>query len=113
MTHGIMSESGTRAPRSVNVLASSPKSVPRAAASRRISPVEITGIPKWRESTRACVPLPAPGDPSRINTIPTLSRESDDRETPLPGLLDEALVVPHHEMRLQALHRVQRHAYHD
>src|SRR3954470_13955314 len=30
-----------------------------------------------------------------------------------PGLLQEPLVVPHHHLRLDLLHRVERHADHD
>src|ERR1022692_990171 len=54
-------------------LAVRPSSVPWATLYRRMSPVEICGI-KYRSMMRlACVPLPAPGGPSRT-TGPT-SRE--------------------------------------
>ena len=48
----------------------------------------------------ACVPLPAPGGPKRIRSRAT-------------GLLQEALVVAHHELRLHLPHGVERHAHDD
>ena len=58
-------------------------------------PVEIAGIPNSREMTAACVPLPAPGAPNKISFI----------ETPL--LLEEALVLAHHHLRLQRADRLK------
>ena len=47
-------------------LARLPISVPLCTASRRMSPVEIFGIPRLLANRSACVPLPAPGGPSMI-----------------------------------------------
>ena len=72
-----------------------PVGVPSWMAARRMLPVEIAGIPNSREMTAACVPLPAPGAPNKISFI----------ETPL--LLEEALVLAHHHLRLQRADRLK------
>ena len=64
-------------------------------------PVEIAGIPNSREMTAACVPLPAPGAPNKISFI----------ETPL--LLEEALVLAHHHLRLQRTDRLKSNTDND
>ena len=46
-----------------------PKALPLAMASRSIFPVEMAGMESFSLSSSACVPLPAPGAPSRIRFI--------------------------------------------
>src|ERR1700760_1999228 len=74
-------------------------------------------------SRAAWVPLPAPGGPMRMrlssDKVETdeFAWASERRRNRDPGiggrrpyLLQEALVVAHHELRLELLHRVQRDA---
>ena len=63
----ITTSSGTSSPAFMYFWAASPISVPRAAASRSISPVEMCGSPYAATMRSAWVPLPAPGPPSRID----------------------------------------------
>ena len=69
LTRPMMTSSGTSAPASMNFFASRPSGVPALTAARSMSPVEICGMPNFCEMNAACVPLPAPGAPSRINRI--------------------------------------------
>ena len=64
-----MIESGTYSPWSMNRLASTPSSVPSDTLARKMSPVEIAGMPKWSATTWAWVPFPAPGGPIMIRRI--------------------------------------------
>src|SRR3954453_19599268 len=66
-------------------------------------PVAMYGSPKSSTSRSAWVPLPAPGGPRRTRFSSGIG----------PLLFQEALVVAHHELRLELLHRVERHADHD
>src|SRR5215217_3995158 len=100
----ITRSSGTSPPPSMCSLACRPRSVPSSTCSRSRSPVPMYGSPKSSVSREAWVPLPAPGGPSRIRFNSLMKRAS---------LLEEALVVAHHELRLELLHGVQRHADHD
>src|SRR6185312_7501467 len=59
------------------------------------------GSPKSSTRRRACVPLPAPGGPSRTRFSSGMA------------LLEEALVVAHHQLRLELLDRVESDADHD
>src|SRR3954452_9177921 len=59
-------------------------------------------MPKSSVSLAAWGPLPAPGGPSRMR-LSSLTGRAD-------YLFEEALVVPHHQLRLELLHRVQRDA---
>src|SRR5262245_45437750 len=110
--------SGTSSPRSMKLLACRPRGVPRALLSRKRMPVETCGRERaWLRRT-ACVPLPAPGAPSRttIRAIsalagPACAAESTDAARALA--LDEALVVAHHELRVQAVDQVHGHAHDD
>ena len=61
-----------------------------------------------RASRRPCVPLPAPG--ARAAPAASLRRLP---AAPDPALLHEPLVVPHQQVRLDLLQRVERHADHD
>src|SRR6184192_882490 len=69
-----------------------------------MSPVATCGTPRWRANLAAWVPLPAPGGPSR--TIRTV-------RWPPQGLFQEALVVPHQELRLELLGSLERDADRD
>ena len=51
-----------------------PSSVPSATASRRMSPVAMYGRSKSSRRRSACVPLPAPGGPSRMRFSSTRGR---------------------------------------
>ena len=62
--------SGTNSPRSMMGLALRPSGVPRPTCSRNMSPVERCGTPYRCAICWACVPLPAPGGPSRITARP-------------------------------------------
>ena len=64
LTMPIISSSPSSSPRSISAFARSPSSVPLCAASRRMSPVEILGMPRACASRTACVPLPDAGGPS-------------------------------------------------
>ena len=61
--------SGTYSPASMYSLAFQPRSVPSETLERKMSPVEIAGMPKRSATTLACVPLPAPGGPIRMSLI--------------------------------------------
>src|SRR3954447_18790176 len=118
----MMTSSGTRSPRSMYPLACLPRSVCSLTARRSMSPVATyaSGKSSWRRS--AWVPLPAPGGPSRMRLSSDIVRGK--RNMPrspaatrtrgrAPYLLQEALVVAHHQLRLELLHRVQGDAHDD
>src|SRR3954464_639103 len=118
----MMTSSGTRSPRSMYSLACLPRSVCSLTAWRSMSPVATYASEKssWRRS--AWVPFPAPGGPSRMRLSSDIVR--GNRNTPrspaatrtrgrAPYLLQEALVVAHHQLRLELLHRVEGHAHDD
>src|SRR5690606_20132507 len=65
----MMMSSDTSAPESMTFFAASPRGVPALTAALSMSPVEICGIPNLFLMTVACVPLPAPGGPKRINRM--------------------------------------------
>src|ERR1700710_1086471 len=79
-------------------------------------PVAMYGRLKSSVRRSAWVPLPAPGGPTRMRLSSLDIRRS---ETTAPGtataravglrttLFEEALVVAHHQLRLELLHRVQ------
>src|SRR6202522_3806953 len=110
--------SGTRSPRAMIGLASKPSSVPRVTASRNMSPVERCGRFSSFEIRLACVPFPAPGGPRKISASFAVTF-SGDRFTLLAAtathsaLAHETVVIPHHQLRFQLLHRIHRHADHD
>src|SRR5436305_15327548 len=89
-----------------------PSSLPAATASRSISPVEMAQTPRRRHNTSACVPLPAPGGPSRITRAGLWAGASTPSPTD-PASLHEAFVVAHHELALDLLDRVHGDAHHD
>src|ERR1700712_3208847 len=66
-TRALVRDAGTRSPASRYFFASSPNLVPLLMLWRKRSPVETCGIPSFSTSFSACVPLPAPGGPSRTN----------------------------------------------
>src|SRR5882672_4184727 len=69
LTRPMMMSSDTSAPASITFFAARPSGVPAFTAARSMSPVEICGMPKCLVRYVACVPLPAPGGPRRINRI--------------------------------------------
>src|SRR5437764_9765147 len=118
-----MTESGTRSPRSIHALASSPSGVPLRIAARSSSPVASVGTPSAAASSGACVPFPAPGFPKRTMIIGggeswggACSEPSGRRLTPADlesPLLHEAVVLPEQQMLLNLRQRIERHADHD
>src|SRR5690242_13842480 len=78
-----------------------PSSVPWLTLARKMSPVEILGIPRCAEMNWACVPLPAPGGPTRTRRITA------------PPLAEEALVVAQHQLALDLLGGVETHTDED
>src|SRR2546423_10823309 len=79
-----------------------PKGVPSVRACRNISPVETHGMPRCSDSRDACVPLPAPWRPTTRMITRSAAWSSE-----------EALVVPHHELALDLLHRFEGDTHHD
>src|ERR687890_1978439 len=87
-----------------------------------MSPVATYATGKSSCRRSAWVPLPAPGGPSRMRLSsdiggrefggPALQLRSGAARA-APYLLQEALVVAHHQLRLELLHRVQGHAHDD
>ena len=73
----ITTSSGTSSPRAMMSFARWPTGVPAATAARNMSPVESWTIPCLETSRCACVPLPAPGGPSRISLIACRPRNFD------------------------------------
>ena len=65
----ITMSSVTSAPRAITSATISPISVPLSLAARSMSPVLSCTMPCSSTRIRACVPLPAPGGPSRIMFI--------------------------------------------
>src|SRR3954465_13515515 len=118
----MMTSSGTRSPRSMYSFACLPRSVCSLTALRSMSPVATyaSGKSSWRRS--AWVPLPAPGGPSRMRLSSDIGEGIETtraRRGPrrgrgrAPYLLQEALVVAHHQLRLELLHRVEGDAHDD
>src|SRR3712207_4854054 len=92
-----VTSSGTYPPASVYCLASTPSSVPWAICARKMSPVEMAGMPNRPARRLACVPFPAPGGPNSTSLMSTTSSQ-------------EPFVVPLLELRLDLLHRFESHA---
>src|SRR6266513_3136099 len=97
--------SGTRSPRFMYSSASRPAGVPTAAAARNRSPVETCSMPYRSARRAACVPFPAPCLPSRTRRGPLLIGALRLRE--------ETLVVAHHQLAVDLLHRFERDAHGD
>src|SRR5512137_1943211 len=122
-TMAFVTPSGTSPPEAMMASTCLPSSVPRALWSRNMSPVEMWGICRSRDSSFACVPLPAPGGPSRMRII-VVSRipgeEPSGAQAGGGATADaraagsgEPLVVAGDEVPLDLLHGVEGHAYHD
>src|SRR6266705_1000425 len=100
--------SGTSSPRSTIAATLRPRGDPSRIAARNRSPVEMCGRPVRREISAACVPLPTPGAPRSTSLAP----EPPTALIPSPAAaahprpLQEAVVVPHDELRFDLLHRV-------
>src|SRR5919108_1047 len=78
-----------------------------------MSPVAMWGTPHSRASSRACVPLPAPGGPRKATrTALRPPREGTGSRAALRPL-EEALVVAHEQVRLHLAHGVEGDADHD
>src|SRR5436305_1317164 len=79
-----------------------------------MSPVAMCGRLKSSRRRSACVPLPAPGGPSRMRFISDTTGADYpagvglEVAPPAAALLQEALVTSHHQLRLELLHRFQR-----
>src|SRR5215218_4431196 len=106
-----MVSSSTRSPAAMMPATLRPSSLPALTASRSMSPVEIAGTPRRPDRAPAWVPFPELGGPSRT----TRRRPGSGSATPAtdPAPLHEALVVAHHELALDLLDGVHRHADHD
>src|SRR3954464_5241484 len=74
-----------------------PSAVPGERLARKMSPVEIAGMPKCSATTLAWVPLPAPGGPIRMILMSA----------------QESFVVALLELGLDLLHGVERDTDHD
>src|SRR6476469_9247016 len=96
-TMRLVTSSGTYSPWSMYSWAFLPSSVPWDTFARKMSPVEMAGMPKWSATCLAWVPLPAPGGPIRMSLISA----------------QESFVVALLQLALDLLHRVQRDADHD
>src|SRR5690349_11179109 len=110
----LVTSSGTYSPASMKRCASLPRGVPWETLARKMSPVEIAGIPKCSATNLAWVPLPAPGGP--ISTSLIGRRWSSRREggaTCRNPSSQESFVVALLQLALDLLHRVQRDADHD
>src|ERR1700674_3231097 len=83
-----------------------------------MSPVDRCGN-RYRWAIRcACVPLPAPGGPSKITAqcspVARLARfRSAEAAATQLSLLDKPFVVPHHQLSLDLLNGVHRHTNDD
>src|SRR4051794_29145853 len=84
-----------------------------------MSPVEICGMAKRSAMKPAWVPLPAPGGPTRTSRTRVSPVRSAVRAPGPTGRVDaapltqEPFVVALHQLALDLLDRVQRHADHD
>src|SRR4051812_15921052 len=80
-----------------------------------MSPVEILGTARCAAMNSACVPLPAPGGPTRTSLIRTPPGTSSPlgRTTQPRSLAQEPFVVALHELAFDLLHGLQADANHD
>src|SRR5262245_27635812 len=69
LTRPTIRASGTSWPASTNFFARWPRALPARTAACSMSHVEIWGMSDFWQIAAACVPLPAPGAPSRISLI--------------------------------------------
>src|SRR4249920_1947679 len=100
--------SGTSSPRSMKALALSPAATPTSAESRKSWPVERCWVLKCLATRSPWVPLPAPCLPRITRRGPRFTTASSSGASG-----EEALVVPHHQLTVDLLHRLQRHADRD
>src|SRR5260221_9526963 len=111
----MMMSSETSWPASITFFAARPSGVPALTAARSMSPVEICGMANFFASTAACVPLPAPGGPSRIRRMKAVSsdhfthgleilrRIHPRRDLRLADRYRNAVAVPEHAQLLERL----------
>src|ERR1700712_168478 len=85
-------------PSSITFLARTPSSVPSRTAARSMSPVEMCGTTKWRDSRTHCVPLPAPWRPRMMSRAPGIIPVSPRPPADGEASLQEAFVVAHHQL---------------
>src|SRR5688572_15583439 len=117
----MMMSSETRWPASITFFAATPSGVPAFTAARSMSPVEIWGMPNFSRMKFACVPLPAPGGPRRINRMAAVSfhhhsthrlqvlrRVDAGRDLGFAERYRNAETVPQHAQLLQRLGVLQR-----
>src|SRR6185295_4416571 len=90
-------------------LARSPISLPASTDSRRMSPVDTLGMPCTRAKRSACVPLPAPGGPRNIR-FKAMEKSRLAPSSTNAGLLHEAVVMSHNQLRLDLLHGIHCNA---
>src|SRR6476660_7298515 len=114
----IIVASSTSLPASTSAFAATATGCPSRAISRRMSPVEIFSRPRSLANRPAWVPFPAPGGPIMMTFRPIRFLAPSTGRTPKPclsappadaGLLHEAVVVPHDELRFHLLYGVHRH----
>src|SRR5213078_3282880 len=101
----MMMSSGTSFPASMIALTRWASGLSEATARRSMSPVASCTSPCFSSRRFACVPLPAPGGPSRIRFIPDSSPAP-----PEPRLLDQPLILMGQKVRVDLRHGVHRHA---
>src|SRR3972149_672849 len=99
-----VSSSGTYSPAAMIACTLRPNSVPAAAWSRNISPVETWGTPSSWATRLAWVPLPAPGGPPNKSLILIAGRRPSS---------EDPFVVSHRELGFDLLHRLQCDPDHD
>jgi hypothetical protein len=79
--------------------------------------VERCGTPSCLAIRLAWVPFPAPGGPKKINArlsaILTAEMLSLIATATNSALAYKAVVIPHHQLGLELLHRVHGHTDHD
>src|ERR1044072_3839023 len=108
--------SETSSPASITALALRPVGVPSLTAVRSMSPVDNCVMPRSETRRCACVPLPAPGGPSKMIFMafpyaPGLFWLSQPALE--PRLLDEIAILMRNQVALDLGHGVHRHVDHD
>src|SRR5204862_521001 len=101
----MMMSSGTSFPASMIALTRWASGLSEATARRSMSPVASCTSPCFSSRRFACVPLPAPGGPSRIRFIPASSPAP-----PESRLLDQPLILMGQKVRVDLRYGVHRHA---
>src|ERR1700676_2288616 len=87
-----------------------PRVLPEATAARSMSPVARCTRPCVCSSRFACVPLPAPGGPSRIKFIGSGSSRKSSPAAPQLCPFDQPLVLVGEQVRVNLRHGIHRDA---